>query len=109
MLVELSVMPVGGGVRVSGAVATAVRIIAASGLPYAVGPMGTTLEGDWDEIMAVIRACRDAALKTAKRVVLTIKVDDAKGRPHRLPTRLTRVRRRAGVPLQRFARASGRS
>lgn len=58
------------------AVDAAIAVVAASGLPYLVGPMETTLEGDYDQIMAVIKAAQQAVIEAgAGRVFTAIKVD----------------------------------
>jgi len=79
MITEFSIMPVGKGESLSGDVAKAVKIVRESGLNYQLGPMGTSIEGEWDEVMAVIKRCRDKLLETSNRVYLVIKIDDRKG------------------------------
>jgi uncharacterized protein YqgV (UPF0045/DUF77 family) len=46
--------------------------------------MGTNLEGEWDAVMAVIKACRDKLLESSSRISLSIKIDDRRGRDDRL-------------------------
>ncbi len=58
------------------AVDAAIAVVAASGLPYRVGPMETTIEGEYDAIMAVIKQAQEAVLQAgATRVFTLIKVD----------------------------------
>lgn len=58
------------------AVDAAIAVVAASGLPYRVGPMETTVEGEYDAVMAIIRQAQEAALQAgATRVFTLIKVD----------------------------------
>ena len=59
------------------AVADAVAIVRASGLPHQTGPMFTTIEGEWDECMDVIRRATEAVGKHGPRVSLVIKADIA--------------------------------
>lgn len=80
MIAEFSIIPIGKGESLSAAVAEAFRIIEASGIPYEHHAMGTNLEGEWEEVLAVIKACRDRLLENANRVSLSIKIDDRKGR-----------------------------
>ncbi len=77
MLVAFSVWPNGGlGVEsVRDAVAAAVRIVRASGLPNRTDSMFTTIEGEWDEVFDVIHRAADAVSKYGKRVDLVIKAD----------------------------------
>lgn len=88
MLALLEVVPIGtGSASLSGALATVATLIDQSGLDYRVGPMGTAVEGEWDEIMALAKRCRDAVLQSAERVMITIQIDDRKDQPG--PGRLT--------------------
>lgn len=75
MIAAFSVTPLGVGADVGRAVAEAVRIVRASGLPNETNAMFTTIEGDWDEVMAVIKQASDAVLAAAPRCSLVIKAD----------------------------------
>ncbi len=75
MIAAFSVTPLGAGADVGRAVAEAVRIVRASGLPNETNAMFTTIEGEWDEVMAVIKQASDAVLAAAPRCSLVIKAD----------------------------------
>jgi uncharacterized protein YqgV (UPF0045/DUF77 family) len=60
-------------------VAEAVRIVRASGLPNETNAMFTNIEGEWDEIMAVIKECVDTMTQAAPRVSVVVKVDHCLG------------------------------
>jgi uncharacterized protein (TIGR00106 family) len=75
VLVAFSVTPLGVGEDVGRVVAEAVRVVRASGLPNRTDSMFTTIEGDWDEVMAVIKAAVDEVQKHAPRVSLLIRGD----------------------------------
>ena len=79
MIADFSIAPIGKGERLSACVAEAFKIIDASQVPFEHHAMGTNLEGDWDEVMAVIKACRNKLLESSHRVSLSIKIDDRKG------------------------------
>jgi len=79
MIAEFSIVPIGVGESLSAHVAQAFEIIEASGVAHEHHAMGTNLEGDWDEVMGVIKACRDRLLETSHRVSLSIKIDDRVG------------------------------
>ena len=81
MLAAFSVAPLGVGESAGDHVAEAVRIVRASGLPTETNAMFTNVEGEWDEIMPVIRACIDKVAETAPRVTVTIKLDWRPGQP----------------------------
>ena len=82
------------------AVADAIEIVRASVLPYATDAMFTTLEGDWDECMDVVKRCCDALAASAPRVGLVLKADIRPGRTGELTGKVERLeaelRRRAG-------------
>jgi uncharacterized protein (TIGR00106 family) len=75
VLVAFSVTPLGAGEDVGELVAEAVRVVRASGLPNRTDAMFTTVEGEWDEVMAVVKAATDAVAARAPRVSLVVKAD----------------------------------
>jgi uncharacterized protein (TIGR00106 family) len=75
MIVAFSVTPLGIGVDVGRAVAEAVRVVRASGLPNRTDAMFTTIEGEWDEVMAVVKQATEAILAVAPRASLVLKAD----------------------------------
>jgi len=75
MLVAFSVTPLGVGDTVGEYVADAVRVVRDSGLPNHTDAMFTTVEGDWDEVMAVVRQAVDAVAAKAPRVSMVLKAD----------------------------------
>ncbi|HEY8045887.1 MAG TPA: thiamine-binding protein [Streptosporangiaceae bacterium] len=56
-------------------VADAVRVVRDSGLPNRTDAMFTSVEGDWDEVMDVVRRAVDAVAARAPRVSLVLKAD----------------------------------
>ena len=75
MLVAFSVTPLGVGEGVAEYVADAVRVVRASGLPNQTDAMFTTIEGEWDEVMAVVKQAVDAVAARAPRISVTLKAD----------------------------------
>lgn len=75
MLVAFSVTPLGTGEAVGELVADAVRVVRESGLPNRTDPMFTTVEGEWDEVMAVVKRATDVVLARAPRASVVIKAD----------------------------------
>ena len=75
MLVAFSVTPLGVGDDVGKYVADAVRVVRDSGLPNQTDAMFTTLEGDWDEVMGVVKRAVDAVAAQAPRVSVVLKAD----------------------------------
>ena len=91
--------PLDKGESVGDHVARSLELIDDSGLPYRLGPMGTCLEGEWDEVFGVIRACYERMRRDCRRVTATIKVDAREGRDGRLRAKVERVKRTTGRDL----------
>jgi uncharacterized protein (TIGR00106 family) len=75
VLVAFSVTPLGVGEDVGEAVAEAVRVVRDSGLPNRTDAMFTSLEGDWDEVLDVVKRAVEAVAARAPRVSLVLKAD----------------------------------
>jgi len=90
---------------VSEAVARAVRVVRDSGLPNETTSMFTTLEGEWDECMAVVKAACEAVAEVSPRVALVLKADIRPGWTGQLTAKVERVEER----LRRSANGSGRA
>ena len=95
MLVAFSVAPgtAGADGSVHDAVAKAVRIVRESGLPNRTDAMFTTIEGEWDEVMAVVKAATDAILEVAPRASLVLKADIRPGWSGELDGKVDRLER----------------
>ncbi len=99
MLVAFSVAPAGvgevGGVAatgsVSAAVAAAIRVVRESGLPNRTDSMFTTLEGEWDECMAVIKQACDVVGRYGSRVSLVLKADIRPGHTGEMAGKVDRI------------------
>jgi uncharacterized protein (TIGR00106 family) len=101
MMVEFSVVPLGKSASVSAVVARVLKIVMDSGLSYKANPMGTVVEGEWEQVMDLIRTCHDEAMKDADRVVTSIKIDDYKGKGERMEKKLETVEQKLGKKLNR--------
>ena len=93
MLVAFSVTPLGTGEGVGDIVAEAVRVVRESGLPNRTDAMFTTVEGDWDETMAVVKRAVDAVAARAPRVSLVLKADLRPGVTDGLTSKVEAVER----------------
>jgi uncharacterized protein (TIGR00106 family) len=96
MIVAFSVTPLGVGEDVAGYVADAVRVVRASGLPNRTDAMFTSVEGDWDEVMAVVKAAVDAVAARAPRVSVTLKADIRPGVTGGLDSKMASLDRHLG-------------
>jgi uncharacterized protein (TIGR00106 family) len=81
MLAAFSVTPLGAGDSVADLVAECVRIVRASGLPNETNAMFTNIEGGWDEVLPVIRACTELVGREAGRASVVVKIDYRPGAP----------------------------
>jgi uncharacterized protein (TIGR00106 family) len=97
MLVAFSVSPVGTGETVGAAVADAVRIVRESGLPNRTDAMFTTIEGEWDEVMAVVKAATEAVAAHSGRVSLVLKADIRPGFTDMMTAKIASVERHLEV------------
>jgi uncharacterized protein (TIGR00106 family) len=97
LLVAISISPSGGDETggVSDAVADAVRVIRESGLPNETNAMFTNIEGDWDEVMAVVKQAVFRVAESSPRVGLVLKADLRRGFDHgQLEAKVERVEER---------------
>jgi uncharacterized protein (TIGR00106 family) len=79
MIAAFSITPLGIGESVSASVADAVRLVRESGLPNETNAMFTNVEGNWDEVMGLIKACVEKVAESAPRVSVVIKLDHRPG------------------------------
>ncbi len=93
MLIGFSVTPLGIGEDVGRAVAAAIKVVRASGLPNQTDAMFTLVEGEWDEVMAVVKAATDAVLAVAPRASLVLKADIRPGVTGALTAKVESVER----------------
>ena len=91
MLAQFSMFPVGSDESLAEDVAKILDIIDNSGLSYKFTPMATVVEGEWDEVMALIKKCRDAMRQSNNRVHISIAIDDRKGVHNQLSAKVESV------------------
>ena len=100
MVVNFTIVPIGKDSSLSTKVAKILRIVSESGISYKLHAMGTILEGEWDEIMRLIKKCHKKILKDSDRVLTTITIDDRKGRTGRISSKVKSVERKLGKKLK---------
>ncbi len=91
VLLEFSMSPLGKGESVGRYVSRSLDIIDKSGLEYRLNPMGTVLEGEWNEAFEVVRRCFERMRRDCNRISCTIKVDYRKGHRGRLSSKVASV------------------
>jgi uncharacterized protein (TIGR00106 family) len=100
VLLDFTMTPLGKGESVSKFVARCLEVVAASGLDYRLHAMGTTLEGDLDEVLAVVRRCFEVLQPDCARISCSIKIDFRKGSGGRLESKVQKVEALLGHPLK---------
>lgn len=94
MLFAFSIAPSGSDSSdgsVSEAVAEAIRVVRGSGLPHETTSMFTTIEGEWDECLDVVKRACEAVQASSPRVSLVLKADLRAGYTGQLTAKVERV------------------
>ena len=99
-LMEFSMIPLDKGSSFSKYVAGSMTIIHESGLDYRMNAMGTVVEGEWDELLALLTRCYRALEADSDRVSITVKFDCRKGVTGALDRKIKSVEQRAGKTLK---------
>jgi len=100
VLLEFAMAPHGRGESLSADVARILDVIDRSGVPYQLTPMGTILEGEWDEVMAVVTACFKTLQTDCPRIGVNLKVDYRAGPDSRLRSKIAKVEKHLGRKLK---------
>jgi uncharacterized protein (TIGR00106 family) len=101
MLAEFSIIPIGKGSSISKEVAEVLDIVDSSGLSYKINPMGTVVEGSWEDVMELLRKCHDTVAKRSDRVVTSIKIDDRKNSTDRISGKVESVEQKLKKTLKK--------
>jgi len=91
VLIHFSLFPTDKGTSVSPYVARSLRIIRESGLPYKLGPMSTAVEGEWDDVVAVVERCFKELRKDCSRIYMTLQMDYREGAQNRIEGKIKSV------------------
>lgn len=100
VLLEFSMYPTDKGASVSDYVKRSLEIIDDSGLEYRLGPMGTCLEGEWDEVMAVVTRCFERMREDSDRIAVNLKIDYREGQGGRLTSKVETLMKKSGRDLR---------
>ena len=102
MLAELRVTPVGAHTPFVRLVADLLPILVESRRQYQVHAMGTTIEGDLDAVLGLVRRCHEELHTHADRVLIELSIDDRAGAEGELVRSLEHLREASGRPLERL-------
>jgi uncharacterized protein (TIGR00106 family) len=100
VLLEFAMAPHGQGESLSAQVARILDVIDRSGVAYQLTPMGTILEGDWDDVIAVVTACFKTLQADCPRIAMNLKMDYRAGTESRLRSKTARVEQHLGRKLK---------
>jgi uncharacterized protein (TIGR00106 family) len=100
VLLEFSMTPLGKGESVSPYVARSLKIIEESGLDYRLHAMGTIIEGQMDQVLAVVQRCFEALASDCDRITCSAKFDYRRGHTGRLTSKISSVEQKLGKKLQ---------
>lgn len=100
VLLEFSITPLDKGQSVSPYVARSLEIVQASGLDYRLHAMGTIIEGELDQVLAVMQKCFAAIAADCDRVTCTAKMDFRRGHSGRLESKVRSVEEKLGRKLK---------
>jgi uncharacterized protein (TIGR00106 family) len=103
MLVELTINPLGRGTHLSKDLAEILKIVDASGLPYCLTPFGTCIEGDWEQVLELVKKCHACAKSYSHHVMTSIQIEDEDRAANKLEENVSAIERLAGHKLSRMA------
>ncbi len=91
---DLCLVPIGAGISLAGYIAECQRCFEDHGLTPRLGPFGTSVEGDWDQVMAALRACHERVhAMGAARILSTVKIASRTDRTESLDDKISAVDR----------------
>jgi uncharacterized protein (TIGR00106 family) len=100
-LLDFSMYPLDKGDSLSPYVARCLEIVDHSGLPYRCHAMGTTIEGEFDQVLDVVRQCFAALAADCERIECSVKIDHRQGRANRLDGKVASVEAKLGRPVRK--------
>jgi uncharacterized protein (TIGR00106 family) len=101
VLLEFSMSPFGKGESLSPYVSRVLNIVDKSGVTYKLTPMGTILEGEWEEVMAVVTDCYKELEKDCNRISTNIRIDYRKGTASRMQQKINSIESKLGKNLSK--------
>jgi uncharacterized protein (TIGR00106 family) len=100
VLLEMSVVPIGKGESVSQYVAKCVDLVDQSGLDYELHAMGTIVEGELGQVLALMQQCIEEVAKVSNRVTCTAKIDYRQGVAGGIKSKVAGVEHKLGRPAR---------
>lgn len=101
MIAEFTIVPLDKGESLSQYVSKIIDLVDESGLEYKLTPMGTVVEGDWDEVMDLIKRCHMKMREESNRVDSRIAIDDREGAENRITGKIESVESKLGKKVKK--------
>lgn len=101
VLMEFSMTPLDRGESVGAYVSRSLDIIDKSGLAYKLNPMGTVIEGEWDELLGVLTDCFRKMSSDCNRISISLKMDYRKGKINRIQAKLDSIEKHLGRKMKK--------
>ena len=92
VLLEFSMSPLDKGESLSPYVSRIIEIVDKSGVNHRLTAMGTILEGEYDEVMSVVRDCFKELREDCNRISVNLKMDYRKGPQSRMDSKINKLR-----------------
>lgn len=99
-LMEFSMFPLDKGISLSSYVARALAIVEKSGMEYRLTPMGTVVEGEWDDLLDLLTRCLREMESDSDRISLQAKFDHRKGLSGAINSKIKSVQDKAGIQFR---------
>jgi uncharacterized protein (TIGR00106 family) len=100
MLAELTIIPLGRGTHLSSDLGRVLKIIDESGIRYRLTPSGTCIEGDWDEVISLVKKCHHEARTFSDHVLTTVRIEDELGANNKLNENISSIEESMGRQLK---------
>lgn len=100
-MIEFNMSPIGKGESLSPYVSKILDVIDSSGVTYRLTPMGTILEGKWDEVMSVVKNCFENMKQDCSRIGMNLKMDYREGNESRLEKKIKSIENKLSKDLKK--------
>lgn len=100
MLVEMTMYPL-GETHVGKDLAEIMKTVNDSSLPYRLTPTGTCIEGEWDEVMALVKRCHQQMRRHSSHVVTSVTIEDEEGATNKLRENVASVEQKVAFSIPR--------
>ncbi len=101
VLLEFSMSPFGKGESLSPYVSRILDVVDKSGIRYKLTPMGTILEGEWEDVISVVTDCFNELEKDCNRISTNIRIDYRKGTSSRMQQKINSIETKLNKKLSK--------